>query len=125
MAAPDDARRIRGYGQLPHGNTERQPSYTGEQRRLGLLIRCLLTVTGKPFVLQPDDNFDDNAYGHKRTQSNPQALLREERRAVAAMYERTRTGGNVFLNRVAQVRVLSGPPFFPRAKPIEFSDFGL
>jgi hypothetical protein len=84
--------------------------YTGEQRRLGLLIRCFLPFKGRPFVVQPDDNFDDNAYGHARTQSNPQALLREESRTAAARYERTRTRCNVFLNRVAQGRFLSGPP---------------
>jgi hypothetical protein len=63
---------------------------------------------GKPLVVQPDDSFDDDAYGHERTQSNPQALPRKERRAAAGMCERTRTGGNVVLNRVAQVRFLSG-----------------
>src|SRR5215472_13301595 len=120
MATPDDARRIRGHGQLPHGNTERQPSYTGERRLLGLLIRCFLSFTGQPFVIQPDDNFDDYAYGQGRTQSNSQALPRTERRAVAAMYERTRTRRNVFLNRVAQVRFLSGP-LLSRATPVEFS----
>jgi hypothetical protein len=44
-------------------------------------------VKGKPFVIQPDDSFDDYACGQERTQSNLQALLREESRAVAAMYE--------------------------------------
>jgi hypothetical protein len=29
--------------------------------------RCFLTFTGKPFVIQPDDSFDDNAYGQART----------------------------------------------------------
>jgi hypothetical protein len=77
---------------------------------VGRLLRRFETFTGKSFVIQPDDSFDDYAYGHERTQSNPQALPRAERRAVAAMPERTRTGGNVFLNRVAQVRFLSGPP---------------
>src|SRR5262245_23331836 len=88
-------------------DTKRQPSSTGEQRQLGLLIRGFLPFTGNPFVIQPDDSFDDYACEHERTQSNPQALPREERRAVAAIYERTRTGGNVFLHRVAQVRFLS------------------
>jgi hypothetical protein len=95
------------------------------RRVVGLLIRCFLQVKGTPFVVQPDDNFDDNAYGHERTQSNPRVLQCTERRAAAALCERTRTHRKVFLHRVAQVRVLSGPPFFPRAKPIEFSDCGL
>ena len=125
MATPDDARRTRGHGQLRSSDTLRQPSDTGEQGRLGLLIRCLLIFTGKPLVIQPDDSFDDYAYGQERTQSNPQALLRKESRAAAGMCERTRTRGNVFLHRVAQVRFLSGPPFFPRAKPIEFSVYSL
>ena len=60
--------------------------------------------------MQPDDSFDDNAYGQERTTSNPQAVLRKERRAVVALCERTRTRRKVFLNRVAQVRFLSGPP---------------
>jgi hypothetical protein len=47
----------------------------------------LLIFTGNPFVVQPDDNFDDNAYGQERTTSNPQALLRKERRAAAGMGE--------------------------------------
>jgi hypothetical protein len=74
--------------------------------------------TGKLFVVQPDDSCDDDAYGHERTLSNSSALPREESRAVAAQYERTRTGGNVFLNRVAQVRFLSGPPFFLVGRPM-------
>jgi hypothetical protein len=69
------------------------------RRVVGLLIRCFQTFLSKPFVLPPDDSFDDNAYGQERTVSNPPALLREERRVVAALYERTRTRGNVFLNR--------------------------
>jgi hypothetical protein len=76
-------------------------------------------------VIHPDDKFDDYVYGQERTTSNSQALLREERRAVAALYERTRTRRNVFLHRVAQGRFLSGPPFFPRVQPIEFSVYGL
>ena len=101
------------------GSSSRQQSTSGPSE-LSLLI-----FKGKPFVILPDDNFDDYAYGHERTQSNSQTLPREESRAVAAIYERARTGGNVFLNRVAQVRFLSGPPFFPRAKAIEFSLCGL
>jgi hypothetical protein len=54
---------------------------------VGLLIRCFLQVKGKPFVVQPDDKFDDYAYRRERTLSNPQALLREERRAAAALCE--------------------------------------
>jgi hypothetical protein len=84
--------------------------YAVQARVRELLIRCFLPFKGKPFVVQPDDNFDDYAYGQGRTTSNPPALLDEERRAVAALCESTRTRRNVFLNRVAQVRVLSGPP---------------
>jgi len=47
------------------------------------VYRCFLRFTGKPLVVQPDDSFDDNAYGRECILSNPQALLREERRAVA------------------------------------------
>jgi len=47
----------------------------------------LLGFKGKLFATQPDDSFDDDAYGQERTQSNPQALLYEESRAVAAMCE--------------------------------------
>ena len=43
----------------------------------------LLGFKGKLFATQPDDSFDDDAYGQERTQSHPQALLREERRAAA------------------------------------------
>ena len=75
-----------------------------------LSAAAVLTFKGKPIVMQPDDSFDDYAYGQERTQSNPPALPRAERRAAAGMHERTRTGGNVFLNRVAQVLFLSGPP---------------
>ena len=57
------------------------------RRVVGLLIRCFLTYKGKPFVVQPDDNCDDYAYGPARTRSNPEALLYEERTAVAAMCE--------------------------------------
>jgi hypothetical protein len=67
---------------------------------VGLEAGCGVAA-GKPFVLQPDDSFDDDASGHERTQSNPPALLRKERRAAAGMCECTRTRGNVFLNRVA------------------------
>src|SRR5215469_2836484 len=81
------------------------------------VLRHMGVAKGKPFVLQPDDSFDDYTYGQERTQSNPQALPRAERRAVAAIYERTRTGGKVFLNRVAQVQFLSRPPaIFPEKK---------
>jgi len=97
-----------GMGRLRSSDTSRQPPYTGEQRRLGLLIRCFLAFKGEPFVIQTDDSFDDDAYGQERTRSNPQALLREETRAVAAIYERARTGGNVFLNR--RLAVLSEAP---------------
>ena len=98
-------------------DTERQPSDTGEQRRLGLLIRCILIFTGKAFVIQPDDSFDDYAHRHERTLSNSQALPREERRVAAHVDGRTRTGGKVFLTRVTQVRFLSGPPNISALRP--------
>jgi hypothetical protein len=101
-------------------DTERQPPDTGERRRSGLLSRCLLIFTGNPFVIQPDDSFDDDAYGQGRTQSNSQALPREESRAVAAMPERTRTGGKVFLNRVLGLDSLLdlSVPVAPVPKPL-------
>ena len=109
-AIPGDTGRTGEEPTYRGDDTHRQPLNSGDTAGLGLRIRCFLTFTGKPFMLQPDDNCDDDACGQGRTQSNSQALLREENGAVAAMSERTRTGGNVFLNRVAQVRFLSGPP---------------
>jgi hypothetical protein len=91
---------------------------------LGLLIRCFLIFTGNPFVLQPDDSFDDDANGHERTPSNPQALLREESRAVAAMPERTRTGSNVFLRAPNKTGIVEGLPANERAAYWSDGDFG-
>jgi hypothetical protein len=113
--------RTRGHRQMRSSDTERQPPDTGERRRSGLLSRCLLTFTGKSFVLPPDDSFDDDAYGQERTQSNPQALLRQESRAAASMCDQTRTSRNVFLNHVSPVRFLSGPPSFPSPQPLNSS----
>jgi hypothetical protein len=61
-----------------------------ERRRmvyLGLFIQCFLPFKGKPFMVQPDDKFDDYGHGQERTQSDPQALLRKESRAAAGRCE--------------------------------------
>jgi hypothetical protein len=80
-------------------NRSKPPSSSGLMGLEGLLIRCFLHFKGKPFVVQPDDNCDDYACGQERTQSNPQAFLRKERRAAVGRYERTRTRRKGFLNR--------------------------
>jgi hypothetical protein len=57
-----------------------------------------------------DDSFDDNAHKQRHTETNTRKPIRGERTEAANVDERTRTGSKVFLNRVSEVRILSGPP---------------